>query len=174
MADINPTPKKRRRPALACVECRRRKVKCDRNLPCRRCVQNSADCTYVENNQAPKNSRVSRRRLVENADEAEAPVAATLCQSVDRSPLHNSFQSLPTRNVESIAEGRSPHEPSPDAGRSELFLQGSAVRPRERPKRSKTSRSSSHDAGLNSSIHGTLSKTRVFGPSHWMSAYPGV
>lgn len=40
-------PRKRRRPALSCAECRRRKIKCDRNIPCRQCTQfKSAKCTY--------------------------------------------------------------------------------------------------------------------------------
>ncbi|KAK2042479.1 fungal-specific transcription factor domain-containing protein [Colletotrichum somersetense] len=40
--------KKRRRPALACEQCRRRKVRCDRNLPCNTCVRTKhALCTYV-------------------------------------------------------------------------------------------------------------------------------
>jgi hypothetical protein len=37
---------KRRRPAVACTECRRRKVKCDRNLPCRPCRISNLVCTY--------------------------------------------------------------------------------------------------------------------------------
>lgn len=40
--------KKRRRPALACEACRRRKVRCDRNLPCGTCVRSkNALCTYT-------------------------------------------------------------------------------------------------------------------------------
>ncbi|KAF1829950.1 hypothetical protein BDW02DRAFT_650994 [Decorospora gaudefroyi] len=39
--------KRRRRPALSCVECRMRKVKCDREKPCRACMRiKSATCTY--------------------------------------------------------------------------------------------------------------------------------
>ncbi|KAF2738855.1 hypothetical protein EJ04DRAFT_28081 [Polyplosphaeria fusca] len=40
-------PVKRRRPALSCVECRRRKVKCDRNKPCTPCTRiKSPTCTF--------------------------------------------------------------------------------------------------------------------------------
>lgn len=39
-------PIRKRRPAVACTECRRRKVKCDRNLPCGPCVQTSLLCAY--------------------------------------------------------------------------------------------------------------------------------
>lgn len=39
--------KRKRRPALSCVECRVRKVKCDRNKPCEACTRiKSATCTY--------------------------------------------------------------------------------------------------------------------------------
>jgi hypothetical protein len=39
--------KKHRRPALSCIQCRRRKVKCDRNVPCNRCIQaKNVPCVY--------------------------------------------------------------------------------------------------------------------------------
>ena len=38
--------RKRRRPAVVCTECRRRKVACSRDTPCAQCVQFSATCTY--------------------------------------------------------------------------------------------------------------------------------
>ncbi|KAK2763114.1 hypothetical protein FQN54_009749 [Arachnomyces sp. PD_36] len=37
---------RRRRPARSCLECRRRKIKCDRNVPCRHCVSTQSQCTY--------------------------------------------------------------------------------------------------------------------------------
>jgi hypothetical protein len=39
-------PKRRRRPALSCLACRRRKIKCDRASPCARCISTSTQCTY--------------------------------------------------------------------------------------------------------------------------------
>ncbi|KAI3541671.1 fungal specific transcription factor [Colletotrichum filicis] len=46
--DQSSAPKKRRRPALACEQCRRRKVRCDRNLPCSTCIRSKhAVCTYT-------------------------------------------------------------------------------------------------------------------------------
>lgn len=38
--------RQRRRPALSCLECRRRKIKCDRTDPCAHCVSIRAQCTY--------------------------------------------------------------------------------------------------------------------------------
>ncbi|PYH43486.1 Zn(II)2Cys6 transcription factor [Aspergillus saccharolyticus JOP 1030-1] len=40
-------PRKRRRPALACEECRRRKIGCDRESPCNHCTKFKRSCTYV-------------------------------------------------------------------------------------------------------------------------------
>ncbi|GAP86258.1 putative C6 zinc finger domain-containing protein [Rosellinia necatrix] len=39
-------PRRRRRPALSCLACRRRKLKCDRANPCARCVLANTNCTY--------------------------------------------------------------------------------------------------------------------------------
>lgn len=39
-------PHRRRRPALSCLECRRRKIKCDRNDPCAHCVSAKTRCTF--------------------------------------------------------------------------------------------------------------------------------
>ncbi|KAI1142100.1 hypothetical protein F5Y05DRAFT_402099 [Hypoxylon sp. FL0543] len=39
-------PRRRRRPALSCLECRRRKIKCNRNEPCAHCVSAKLRCTY--------------------------------------------------------------------------------------------------------------------------------
>jgi hypothetical protein len=45
--DGNGPAKRRRRPALSCVECRMRKVKCDREKPCGACTRiKSATCTF--------------------------------------------------------------------------------------------------------------------------------
>ncbi|KAH6673046.1 fungal-specific transcription factor domain-containing protein [Halenospora varia] len=42
------TPRIRRRPALSCANCRRRKVRCDRKEPCEQCRKSrSATCTYT-------------------------------------------------------------------------------------------------------------------------------
>ena len=39
--------RKRRRPALSCYECRRRKIRCDRHQPCRQCTQsNVPECVF--------------------------------------------------------------------------------------------------------------------------------
>ncbi|EFX04036.1 c6 zinc finger domain containing protein [Grosmannia clavigera kw1407] len=40
-------PRKRRRPAVVCAECRRRKIACDRKTPCGQCALHNVECVYV-------------------------------------------------------------------------------------------------------------------------------
>lgn len=41
--------RKRPRPTLSCIECRRKKLKCDRNRPCDQCLKSahSGQCVYA-------------------------------------------------------------------------------------------------------------------------------
>ncbi|KAK3323370.1 fungal-specific transcription factor domain-containing protein [Cercophora scortea] len=42
-------PRRRNRPALSCIQCRTRKIRCDRNEPCASCVKSKiVNCTYEE------------------------------------------------------------------------------------------------------------------------------
>ncbi|KAJ8605962.1 hypothetical protein MRB53_041255 [Persea americana] len=41
-----PPPRKRRRPALSCVSCRQRKIRCDRTQPCKNCASALVQCLY--------------------------------------------------------------------------------------------------------------------------------
>lgn len=45
---MDPPPRKRRRAALSCLDCKRRKLKCDRTYPCSRCQKRGhpQTCTY--------------------------------------------------------------------------------------------------------------------------------
>ncbi|KAH6627923.1 hypothetical protein F5144DRAFT_577288 [Chaetomium tenue] len=38
--------RRRRRPALSCQECRRRKIRCDHNNPCANCIRHKTKCSY--------------------------------------------------------------------------------------------------------------------------------
>lgn len=48
---------RRRRPAHSCIECRRRKVRCDRNKPCGQCVAHKAPSCEYTNNRRPVSGR---------------------------------------------------------------------------------------------------------------------
>lgn len=40
-----------------CIECRRRKVRCDRRHPCTPCIKNSVDCVFPVSGRVPRRSR---------------------------------------------------------------------------------------------------------------------
>lgn len=82
--------RKRRRPALACAECRRQKVKCDRKVPCSHCTRyKSATCTYVPN-PAPSIRSPCRMHLT---DSSAASSTIGRLQTPDTQPVER-FNSL--------------------------------------------------------------------------------
>lgn len=67
MAESTLPIRKRRRPALSCVECRRRRIKCDRNDPCNHCKKLSGiKCNYTT-------SQVASTRHVPSSSKPEQP-----------------------------------------------------------------------------------------------------
>ncbi|CEN61084.1 hypothetical protein ASPCAL07750 [Aspergillus calidoustus] len=63
-------PKRRNRVILSCLECRRRKMKCDREEPCTPCGTSGLECVYVAN---PKDGDAAfRQQLVEMKDAKDA------------------------------------------------------------------------------------------------------
>jgi hypothetical protein len=56
----NPNMKRRRRrPAIVCTECRRRKIACDRKTPCAQCILWNATCTYSNGDDSSRGSAQS-------------------------------------------------------------------------------------------------------------------
>ena len=58
--DTPPVVRKRRRPALSCQECRRRKAKCDGKEPCSHCVLAKKPCDYRPQSIEPPATSVHR------------------------------------------------------------------------------------------------------------------
>jgi hypothetical protein len=71
--------RKRKRPAYSCVECRRRKVRCDREQPCNQCTaQNVADsCTYEESPRAQAYKSDNYRNAIGSKDQFQGIISKT-------------------------------------------------------------------------------------------------
>ncbi|OAX84661.1 hypothetical protein ACJ72_00953 [Emergomyces africanus] len=86
------TPRKRRRPALACDQCRRRKIKCDQKVPCDQCRRSknlSIDsCTYAHAH-TPAGSASS------NTTTATTPATSTVKRYARTKPQHFSVPQVP-------------------------------------------------------------------------------
>ncbi|KAI0128250.1 hypothetical protein F4776DRAFT_201282 [Hypoxylon sp. NC0597] len=75
-------PRRRRRPALSCLECRRRKIKCNRNEPCAHCVSAKLPCTYKVYSDEPAIRRQpSQDGLWGEASSSSARALSPLTQS---------------------------------------------------------------------------------------------
>ncbi|KAJ5646471.1 hypothetical protein N7490_002843 [Penicillium lividum] len=66
-------PRKRRRPALSCEQCRRRKVRCDREMPCGPCIRSHPllDCAYVDEGKAALDAKLDSARISEPDSNSE-------------------------------------------------------------------------------------------------------
>jgi hypothetical protein len=160
MAGPTESIKKRQRPALSCVECRRRKVKCDRNSPCGQCrAHKSTVCTYAVPCAAGLEIQASQR--------AQGPVLAEPANQGASAPqqpasiLSNLPFSESTRSGTTLVpEG--PVRCTPlGLGSTHAIQQGLRVGP-------------STPEVPPGPFHGIMSKTRVFGHGHWMTSAPLV
>ncbi|KAK4227001.1 fungal-specific transcription factor domain-containing protein [Podospora fimiseda] len=78
-------PRRRNRPALSCIQCRTRKIRCDRNEPCASCLKSKiVNCTYEE-------ARRPKPRLWRLSP---APTSAAASHPSDSSPIAEDQQRL--------------------------------------------------------------------------------
>lgn len=75
-------PRKRRRPALSCQQCRARKVKCDKEMPCGPCTKayGSLKCSYVHEGKAALDARLESSRRSEHGS-PNSPVGLYLASA---------------------------------------------------------------------------------------------
>lgn len=80
--------RKRKRPALSCVECRRRKIRCDRSHPCSQCRTINSRCTFTQfhdlRSDVPQSQRV--QTLGVSTNRPGAPAGGQTSQDVSQSP----------------------------------------------------------------------------------------
>ncbi|KAE8153449.1 hypothetical protein BDV25DRAFT_168905 [Aspergillus avenaceus] len=83
-------PCRRRRPAVACTECRRRKIRCDRVSPCGPCSKSALRCVY--NHLLPKSGPEAQPQPVESP----SPGAASGLLRPNTSMFNKYFMEDPT------------------------------------------------------------------------------
>jgi Fungal Zn(2)-Cys(6) binuclear cluster domain len=185
--------RRRRRPALSCLECRRRKIKCDQKNPCGQCAPKSLTCIFSPSaTAAPANHQW---RIGTSPPTPSSTNHASLDRTGntlgDRSPRNFSNQFLmPASSPETFSISEAPQlrrRPSltrpapggPDTARTIEFL----VHRVQKLEQILSESSSKAPANLGSSsitestpqqMRGILSKTRLFGQSHWMTSFEQV
>ena len=192
-----PPLRKRRRPALSCEQCRRRKIRCDRNYPCNHCsASKTAVCSYSSDNVVAhalqEQSHPKYGLTIPERKKQPSSIASTHHSSDASSPRPATFSARTTEH----------NSPSTDTGRREdnaASRKQLLKRIREleerlagRDRSDVEERLSSDDASprrmqslcdtlhaaqnfryedKSSGFRGTVSKTRFFGQSHWMYSY---
>ncbi|KAF4982507.1 hypothetical protein FZEAL_1877 [Fusarium zealandicum] len=166
--------KKRRRPALSCEQCRHRKIRCDRSLPCANCIKSKiSPCTYAPTH-VPA-SRVNKAAVSHGRDGgAEQPgrVPARSAPAIEprrkspagSAPVRGSSSSVPSSTVGSAS------------GASTIDALAAKVRELEQKLADTCHITQPADDRLlfqeeeeTAPMKGTVSKTRFFGQSHWMN-----
>lgn len=181
--------KRRRRPALSCEQCRRRKVKCDRNHPCGQCLQTEiASCAYDPGPPVGV-SRRTRDTVVPASSPSKSStgipnrvrsIPSSLCAHVSSVGLSPSSANLsnathPSSYSSPVVERAGSYQE--ETPRNKDLLD------RIRNLEAQLAISKSEGtANLTSPIpnappkklSGTISKTRFFGGSHWMYSHGAV
>ncbi len=207
MSEVSPVipfapPRKRRRPALSCEQCRRRKIKCDRTYPCGQCLQSKAAvCTYSPGS-VPKSGHV-------DGGAVQRPIQTNQVSTGNSTTGEwgaNDGVAIPNRPrvPPSTASGANPSSngTSPKAVTSSDGSQTTWPSPHENHEKGlgnnkellsrileKLNEPSSRQDGPSCTVErqefqfsldqkdmtrGTVSKTRFFGQSHWMYSFGAV
>lgn len=151
--------KRTRRPALSCVECRMRKVKCNRQKPCEACIKTkSKTCTYRKarngiHGSVRSNSAPSKPDAPEIAGKPQRPRPKPLIASTigSTTPADNRQLSF----LASLLKE--------DDGLRTALGHGAAPEDDTRP-----------IVDIITDIPGTFQKSKFFGQSHWMKALEPV
>lgn len=77
----------RRRPAWSCLECRRRKVKCDRNQPCRHCTAQSKECIFKTYRDGPSEAPRPAPTVLIPVQRAAAPAPSPAPRAATTYPV---------------------------------------------------------------------------------------
>lgn len=123
--------KRKQRAVLSCIDCRRRKLKCDRELPCNRCIKDgvSEKCAYTAEGEdalsVGKRARVQRHQssqaplVLDGEQSAEALLGIRVVQLERQvNELQDIVRSLQNRSGErpsSSSDSVSSEEPSPNS-----------------------------------------------------------
>ncbi|KAK6224002.1 hypothetical protein LQW54_000148 [Pestalotiopsis sp. IQ-011] len=172
--------KRRRRPALSCVQCRRRKIKCDRSDPCKHCLAAKHCCTYDTYGARSVGEQGRERRNFQSQ--------GSIPQTATPDCLFPTLRSAEVAGSTSASQAGTEHDgggpdglndarPSRSARRDDPYLRELIERV-EKLERSSTrpadqDRPSDHVPDVNSGLqrsHIILNKTRLLSSSHWKTA----
>ncbi|KAI1084576.1 hypothetical protein F5B20DRAFT_591586 [Whalleya microplaca] len=172
--------RRRRRPVVSCSSCRKRKIRCNRELPCSNCIRSRHQtCVYDDSSAQPP-------RQHQRQDQSSR-ASSTSARSTVSSHPPSSLVAGPT-NVSSVATQPSPRDAEAIQGKAKQ-LEEDVPKAVPRPVRSHFSTPGSNVETTTSHLGGILfihhegnledqpqaiarsvtHKTRLFGQTHWMN-----
>ncbi|KAK5114452.1 hypothetical protein LTR62_002387 [Meristemomyces frigidus] len=80
---------------LACRTCQKRKIKCDRNLPCAACMKGGNVCEPVDDQRVPRGRLGGRKKRDEHTEARIARLEATLSQMQSQAKLRVAMETNP-------------------------------------------------------------------------------
>ncbi|KAK4139426.1 uncharacterized protein C8A04DRAFT_15890 [Dichotomopilus funicola] len=107
--------KRRRRPAVSCILCRKRKIRCDKQIPCSNCTKSkNATCAYKEDPRAPRAGDPSQLR----GSEAPGPLSPSTGSYPGGASSSRPTSAVPSAaySADALALGRSPEVTTGTAG----------------------------------------------------------
>ncbi|KAF3386715.1 hypothetical protein F1880_000730 [Penicillium rolfsii] len=188
-------PRKRRRPALSCQQCRARKVKCDKEMPCGQCTKayGSLKCSYVHEGKAALDAKIEMSRRI-GYESPTSPVGSYvgaengtgasvdgLSDAARIAHLESRVRALHDRlsSLEGQIQGQA-EDNRPASGNSGLNkdLNGLGERIAELERLSSSSRSERTVPSqttippLAPRLKNVGERTRLFGTTHWALTFP--
>lgn len=175
--------RRRRRPARSCIECRRRKIKCNRQMPCNHCTATRKHCVF---------SNVSTSRLIDTSSSQpnEPLITPPQADQVPAKPcgnvapiLENMRQDLPlevnesSNNISHVSpvHGDRINELERRLGKLENLL--SCREPKDGVGIPGAPSLAESGYASNPVLQGAkpiLNKSRLFGRTHWTNDVPEV
>ncbi|KAI1266895.1 hypothetical protein F5Y18DRAFT_380842 [Xylariaceae sp. FL1019] len=163
---------RRRRPALACVSCRKSKIRCNRQQPCSACIRSRHKTCVYETGHGPASRASDQHSTTDTENPVEPNAAPVTPDSAESTANHDDAITVP------LSRRSGPGDPAPTVPDIDVFL--SRLLTDDVPSdKNKNSRPAARAEGgtiasyLSADFHpmsrGVVSKTRYFGQSHWVS-----
>lgn len=185
-------PRKRRRPALSCVECRRRKIKCDRNHPCEHCKRNGSNCTFsdagpsVGEQDVDSGARLPNFSMSNYSSPSRQDDAASLMHGLPTPSSSHDMGTIETEGIHSAVSSVR-NAPSSDVDAAGQTIQSLKARIRlleQTPPSSRLKYPVFEGGHLSPDLpppvkglrplRANILKTRLLGPTHWISTFGQV
>lgn len=170
--------RRRRRPALSCVSCRKSKIRCDRNMPCGACVRSKhRTCVFdPQIHPSPRQSDMTSTLAgpLHQADSSHDDRSNFSLTGTTPADSSSSQTNTPTFDVKSLLDRIRELERRLE----ESTQQSTSTKNVTRASTTSSEPVATYPSYLAGELHtmnkSVMSKTRYFGQSHWMNQVGSV